>query len=86
MAEQAEGTHKIPVISAREGSKIFNPGKDEKVVALQDIDLDVVPGEFVSLIGPSGWSWEPIMTWTAISPGLMIMPAQSPAFSKLLGS
>ena len=54
MAEQAEGTHKIPVISAREVSKIFNPGKDEKVVALQDIDLDVVPGEFVSLIGPSG--------------------------------
>ncbi len=42
------------VISARGISKIFNPGSAEEVIALQDIHLDIVAGEFVSLIGPSG--------------------------------
>jgi NitT/TauT family transport system ATP-binding protein len=35
-------------------SKVFNPGAPGQVDALVDIDLDVRPGEFVSLIGPSG--------------------------------
>ena len=35
-------------------NKIFNPGTDEEVIALQDIDLEITAGEFVSLIGPSG--------------------------------
>jgi NitT/TauT family transport system ATP-binding protein len=34
--------------------KTFAAGKAQPVVALQDIDLEVAPGEFVSLIGPSG--------------------------------
>lgn len=34
--------------------KTFGGGKGQSVVALQDVDLDVAPGEFVSLIGPSG--------------------------------
>jgi NitT/TauT family transport system ATP-binding protein len=34
--------------------KIFNQGKANQVDALVDIDLDVQPGEFISLIGPSG--------------------------------
>ena len=42
------------VISARGINKIFNPGSAEEVIALQDIHLDIVAGEFVSLIGPSG--------------------------------
>ena len=41
-------------ISAQGINKIFNPGTDAEVIALQDIDLDVGAGEFVSLIGPSG--------------------------------
>ena len=35
-------------------SKAFNPGTPGQVDALVDIDLDIRPGEFVSLIGPSG--------------------------------
>ena len=42
------------VISARGINKVFNPGSAEEVIALQDIHLDIVAGEFVSLIGPSG--------------------------------
>lgn len=41
-------------ISARGVNKIFNPGSDEEVIALQDIHLEVAAGEFISLIGPSG--------------------------------
>ncbi len=40
-----------PVVSAKGISKTF--GK-RGVTALQDIDLEVGPGEFISLIGPSG--------------------------------
>jgi NitT/TauT family transport system ATP-binding protein len=39
------------VVSLRNVSKSFGGGS---VVALESIDLDVQPGEFVSLIGPSG--------------------------------
>jgi NitT/TauT family transport system ATP-binding protein len=35
-------------------SKVFTRGKASSVQALADVDLDVAPGEFVSLIGPSG--------------------------------
>ncbi|ARO14866.1 NitT/TauT family transport system ATP-binding protein [Ketogulonicigenium robustum] len=40
-----------PLISLRNVGKTF---KDGKVVALQDITLDIAAGEFVSLVGPSG--------------------------------
>ncbi len=41
-------------ISARGLNKVFNPGADEEVIALQDISLAIQAGEFISLIGPSG--------------------------------
>ncbi len=41
-------------ISAQGINKVFNPGTDEAVVALQDINLEIEAGEFISLIGPSG--------------------------------
>lgn len=41
-------------ISAQAVSKVFNPKTDEEVIALQDIQLEVEAGEFISLIGPSG--------------------------------
>ena len=42
------------VITAQGLNKIFNAGSAEQVIALQDINLDIRAGEFVSLIGPSG--------------------------------
>ena len=41
-------------ISAQGINKVFNPGTDEAVIALKDINLAVDAGEFISLIGPSG--------------------------------
>ena len=41
-------------IAASGINKIFNPGSDAEVVALQDVNLEVEAGEFISLIGPSG--------------------------------
>jgi NitT/TauT family transport system ATP-binding protein len=40
-------------IDVRTMSVVFGSGDDE-VVAVNDVDLNVQPGEFVSLIGPSG--------------------------------
>ncbi|MEO1441787.1 MAG: ATP-binding cassette domain-containing protein, partial [Chloroflexota bacterium] len=42
------------VIQAANLNKIYNPNTEEAVIALQDINLDVQSGEFISLIGPSG--------------------------------
>ncbi|MEC3956121.1 ABC transporter ATP-binding protein [Nocardia sp. CDC153] len=44
-------TDAVPAIELRAVGKIFGAGA---VTALQDIDLTVAAGEFVSLIGPSG--------------------------------
>jgi NitT/TauT family transport system ATP-binding protein len=41
-------------VSLRNVSKVFNERAQDQVKALDDINLDVQPGEFVSLIGPSG--------------------------------
>ncbi len=43
-----------PAVAIEHASKTFNPGTPKAVDALVDIDLDIQPGEFVSLIGPSG--------------------------------
>lgn len=43
-----------PVISIKGVHKIFNQGRDNRVSALENIDLDVGAGQFVSLLGPSG--------------------------------
>ncbi len=43
-----------PVIAIRGVSKVFNQGSGDRLRALENITLDVYPGEFVSLLGPSG--------------------------------
>jgi NitT/TauT family transport system ATP-binding protein len=42
------------VISARNLNKVFETAKSDPVIALQNINLDIRAGEFISLIGPSG--------------------------------
>ena len=43
-----------PVVQLRGVGKTFSLGDDDSTVALNDINLDIGRGEFVSLIGPSG--------------------------------
>lgn len=43
-----------PVIAVKGVNKIFNQGKENRVAALQDINLDITNSEFISLLGPSG--------------------------------
>ena len=43
----------MPIITARELTKVYGRGATE-VRALDDVDFDVAPGEFVAIMGPSG--------------------------------
>ncbi len=50
----AELTTDVPVIAIRGVNKVFGADSSEQVIALQNINLNIHEGEFVSLIGPSG--------------------------------
>ncbi len=43
-----------PVVRLRGITKTYRIGKEIEVHALQGVDLDVYPGEFVAIMGPSG--------------------------------
>ena len=43
-----------PVIRTRGLGKVYSPGTEAEVVALRGVDLDIVRGEFVAIMGPSG--------------------------------
>src|SRR6266699_1130545 len=43
-----------PFIQSRNISVIFKPKNREAVTALNDFNLEVAKGEFVSIVGPSG--------------------------------
>ncbi|HEX7802903.1 MAG TPA: ABC transporter ATP-binding protein [Pseudoxanthomonas sp.] len=43
-----------PVILTRALSKIYSPGTEAEVVALQGVDLRIGRGDFVAIMGPSG--------------------------------
>lgn len=42
------------VISAKNISRIYNPGHENQVKALDGVSIDIGRGEFVAIIGPSG--------------------------------
>ncbi len=41
-------------VSVHSLNRIFAKRKGEPVIALQNVDLDIAPGEFISVVGPSG--------------------------------
>ena len=44
-----------PAVRVRNVAKVFSTGRrSAPLLALRDVELDVAPGEFVSIIGPSG--------------------------------
>lgn len=47
-------TQNAPAVQVDGVWKVFNEGQANEVTALQDVNLTVAQGEFVSLIGPSG--------------------------------
>jgi NitT/TauT family transport system ATP-binding protein len=51
---QASMPDTAPVVTIKNGNKIFGDGTDNRVVAVQNINLGIQRNEFVSLIGPSG--------------------------------
>ncbi len=81
--------HKIKevAISARDINKVFNPGSDEEVIALQGINLDIETGEFISLIGPSGCGKSTLMRLIAdlLQPtsGALLVNGKAPEQARL---
>jgi NitT/TauT family transport system ATP-binding protein len=47
-------TEQKQVVAVKDVSQRFKTPNGQVVAALQDINLDIYPGEFISLIGPSG--------------------------------
>jgi NitT/TauT family transport system ATP-binding protein len=52
-APRAVGGDGASILQVRGLNRVFS-SKGTRTVALQDVDLDVRPGEFLSLVGPSG--------------------------------
>ena len=44
----------VPVILTGQLGKVYSAGTEAEVVALKGVDLRIMPGEFVAIMGPSG--------------------------------
>ena len=44
----------VPVIRTDKLGKVYSAGTEAEVVALKDVGLRIMPGEFVAIMGPSG--------------------------------
>ena len=53
-AQQSRQTQPDVVIKVQNVSKIFHTPSQANLSALTDIELDIRPGEFVTVVGPSG--------------------------------
>lgn len=53
MNMSSEPSGDLPIISCRDLSKVYRMG-DQEVRALNNVSLDIWPGEFVAIMGPSG--------------------------------
>jgi NitT/TauT family transport system ATP-binding protein len=75
------------VISIHNVNKIFNQGTAEEVIALKDINLEIKPGEFISLIGPSGCGKSTLLRLIADlgqpSSGTVTVNGKTPAQARL---
>ncbi|MBI4774976.1 MAG: ATP-binding cassette domain-containing protein, partial [Deltaproteobacteria bacterium] len=49
-----ENEERSPIISLRKVVKIYNPQHPNCVEVLKGVDLDVVPGEMLAVVGASG--------------------------------
>ena len=54
MSAGATAAAPVPVIRTLGLGKVYSPGSEAEVVALSNVDLDVMPGEFIAIMGPSG--------------------------------
>ena len=44
----------VPVIETRGLGKVYSPGSQAEVIALQNVDMRIARGDFVAIMGPSG--------------------------------
>ena len=77
----------MSALSLRGVEKVFNPGADQEVRAVQGIDLQVERGEFVSVIGPSGCGKSTLLRLigdlTPPSAGTVSVNGKTPAQARL---
>ncbi|MBI2607405.1 MAG: ABC transporter ATP-binding protein [Candidatus Doudnabacteria bacterium] len=62
----------MKIVELNQLNKIYNPGKENELVALKDINLTIWEGDFVAIMGPSGSGKSTLMNII----GLLDLPTQ----------